>query len=120
MRNLEHDQVHVRFNIPFITRIIFFNDQIFIDGHFVQLIPEGNDSVYDLCNYLTSIATFPYSAVYDEITGKIKLTGTDSTTRNIKFTEGFAKLTGFKFENRQISAGLSLTSFNTVSQSTGN
>jgi len=90
------------------------NDKIYLDDNFVQLIPEGNYSVYDLCDYLTDISTFPYNAVYDSITSKITLTNTDSNTHIINFTDGFAKLTGFKFEDRQINAGLSLTSFNTV------
>ena len=91
-----------------------FNDQIYLDGAMVNLIPEGNYSIYDLCDYLTSISSFPYSATYDEITSKITLSTTDSTTHVINFTEGFAKLLGYKFEDRQINAGSSLTSFNTV------
>tara|TARA_R110000822_G_scaffold4991_4_gene21616 strand:- start:207 stop:1022 length:816 start_codon:yes stop_codon:yes gene_type:complete len=90
------------------------NDTIYLDDNIVQLIPEGNYSVYDLCDYLTDISTFPYNTVYDSINSKITLTNTDSTTHIINFTDGFAKLTGFKFEDRQINAGLSLTSFNTV------
>ena len=62
------------------------NDQIYLDGSMVQLTPEGNYSVYDLCDYLTDISTFPYSAVYDEITSKITFTNSDSTTHVINFT----------------------------------
>jgi len=91
-----------------------FNDQIFLDGSFVQLIPEGNYSVYDMIDYLTGISTFPYSCTYDEISSKITLTNTDSTLHVINFTDGLAKLLGFKFEDRTINAGSSLTSFNTV------
>ena len=91
-----------------------FNDQIYLDGNFVQLIPEGNYSVYDLCDYLTDISTFPYTAVYNEITSKVTLSNTDGNNHIINFTEGFAKLTGFICEDRQINAGSSLTSFNTV------
>ena len=91
-----------------------FNDQIFLDGSFVNLIPEGNYSVYDMIDYLTGISTFPYSCTYDEITSKITLTNTDSTLHVINFTDGFSKLLGFKFETRTINAGSSLTSFNTV------
>jgi hypothetical protein len=91
-----------------------FNDQIFLDGSFVQLIPEGNYSVYDMIDYLTGISTFPYSCTYDEISAKFTLTNTDSTLHVINFTDGLAKLLGFKFEDRTINAGSSLTSFNTV------
>ena len=91
-----------------------FNDQIFLDGSFVQLIPEGNYSVYDMIDYLTGISTFPYSCTYNEISSKITLTNTDSTLHVINFTDGLAKLLGFKFEDRTINAGSSLTSFNTI------
>ena len=91
-----------------------FNDQIYLDGTMIQLIPSGNYSVYDLYDYLTSISSFPYSATYEEISSKITLTNTDSTDHIINFTEGFAKLTGFIFQDRQINASSSLTSFNTV------
>ena len=91
-----------------------FNDQIFLDGSFINLIPEGNYSVYDMIDYLTGISSFPYSCTYDEITSKITLTNTDSTTHVINFTDGLAKLLGFNFEDRTINADSSLTSFNTV------
>jgi hypothetical protein len=91
-----------------------FNDQIFLDGSFINLIPEGNYSVYDMIDYLTGISSFPYSCTYDEISSKITLTNTDSTLHVINFTDGLAKLLGFKFEDRTINAGSSLTSFNTI------
>ena len=91
-----------------------FNDQIFLDGSFVNLIPEGNYSVYDMIDYLTGISSFPYSCTYDEISSKITLTNTDSTTHVINFTDGLAKLLGFNFEDRTINADATLTSFNTI------
>ena len=90
------------------------NDQIFIDGVMVQLIPGGNYSVYDMIDYLTAISSFPYSATYDEVNSKITLTNTDSTTHIINFTGGLAKLLGYKEEDRQINANASLPSFNAV------
>ena len=55
-----------------------------MDGVMVQLIPGGNYSVYDMTDYLTAISTFPYRATYDEVTSKITLTNTDSTTHIIE------------------------------------
>lgn len=79
---------------------------------------EGNYDIDEICSLLTGEATFPFSCTINYNSAKVTLTNTDNTLHVIKFseasTQGLVEALGFKETDRQVAAGSSITSDNTI------
>jgi len=66
-------------------------NQMEVDSAASLVIPDGNYNIYEMCETITSDATFPYSASFSDITGKVTLTNTDSAQHVINFSSAASK-----------------------------
>ena len=84
------------------------NLNIYVDGVASLTISEGNYDIYELVDLITA-SPFPYSATYNENTGKITLTNTDATGHTINFSQvnsrGLSKALGFERSDDTVSSG---------------
>ena len=75
------------------------NLNIYVDGVPSLTIAAGNYDIYELVD-LINASPFPYSATYNENTGKVTLMNTDSTEHTINFSQlnsrGLSKALGFE------------------------
>lgn len=89
------------------------NLNIYVDDSVSLVITEGNYDIYELVVLITD-SSFPYSATYNENTGKITLTNTDSTEHIINFSQtnsrGLSKALGFDREDETVASGGTTTS----------
>lgn len=79
---------------------------------------EGNYDIDEICSLLTSEATFPFSCTINYNSAKVTLTNTGDTPHDLKFsdasTQGLVEALGFEETDRQVAAGSSITSDNTI------
>lgn len=73
---------------------------LWVDSAVSLELPEGNYDIYELTEAITADATFPFSATYNSITGKVTLENTDGGSgHTINFTQtnslGLARALGF-------------------------
>jgi hypothetical protein len=98
------------------------NLNLYVDSAPSLVLLEGNYDIYELTDAITADATFPFTATYNQNTGKVTLTNTTGGPLTINFSQensrGLAKALGFERTDELVTGGASTSSDGVVNLQT--
>lgn len=98
------------------------NLNLYVDGAPSLVLLEGNYDIYELTDAITADVTFPFTATYNQNTGKVTLTNTTGGSLTINFSQvnsrGLAKALGFERSDELVAGAASTSSDGVVNLQT--